>query len=276
MPVSVSQYTHPNVYSQSIQQYSSYFRPQPGGSNGGYVQNSATYQTQQRPQRPGTIYNDVTRYSNSQFNRLPVYDATTKRPPFRPEFDDYEGVDGGDGEDNEESGEQPTNQVGTPSQQQGYHQSQFNCIPYAPYGSPFSGLANLFKPLKPFGFFRDADGGAQARSDTGRKLPADDPRTFFKLQYNAYNYGYPPPVYKPSSGYPCYPVQPYRPALAGPLGFFGQGGLFDFTGSRPGGVYGDPAVGNRPTPGQIFSDTVKPVFESTAIQDGIGQTVSSN
>lgn len=308
MPVTAQNYLSPTVFQQSIAQYGSYARPgqNGGGVTGSYYSDGSTYQSPagpsqrptqarptSRPQKPGTTQNDYSKRPNSNFNRLP--------PAYnRPEFDDYDGVD--NGEDNE-SGEHATNENGynqgnynQGNYNQGYNQPPFNCIPFAPQSS-LSGLGlGLFK-LKPFGLglFRDTDGGDGRaitpikRSDEGRELPPDDPRTLFKLQYNAYNYG--APLYKPTSGYPCYPVQPYgyRPGLlggllgggggTGPLGFFGQGGLLNFGGVRPGGVFGDSvggAVNNRPSTAQVLSDTVKPVFESTAIQDGIGQTVSNS
>lgn len=243
----------------------------------------------------------TSKFSTSNFNRLP--------PASQPEFDDYEDIDDGD-ENGVDSGEQVTNTgQGSPSygQQQYYpggggggYLGTFHklkrkkkrgviCVPQGHgfggglfsglFGNPFGGyggyggLGGLGNGLG-LGFgslFRSNEDGQQIESR--QSYPRDDPRFLIKApQFNFYGNGPYGNLYKPSSGYPCRPVDFYgqRPGF-GQFGYFGDPG----SGSNRPGIQSDTPV--RPGGGAalgILSDAVKPVLESTAIQDGIGTTVS--
>lgn len=229
----------------------------------------------------------TSKFTNSNFNRLPA----------RPEFDDYEDIDDGDN-NGIDSGEQLTNQ-GSPNAQQYYpgggsgYLGTFHklkrkkkrgviCVPQGHgygglfsglFGGPFGGFGGLGSGL---GFGGLGFGSLFRNNEDGQDIESrqssvhEDPRFLIKApQFNFYGY---PTIYKPANGYPCRPVDFYgqRPGF-GQFGYFGDpvsGG-----GNRP-GVQSDTPV--RPGGGAlgILSDAVKPVLESTAIQDGIGSTVS--
>lgn len=235
----------------------------------------------------------TSKFTTSNFNRLPA----------RPEFDDYEDIDEGDN-NGVDSGEQVTGQ-GSPSagQQQYYpggggYLGTFNklkrkkkrgviCVPQSYgfggglfpglFGGHFGGLGSGLGGLGGLGngfglgfgsLFRSNEDGQQIESRQGQLQ--EDPRFLIKApQFNFYGNPYGGNFYKPSSGYPCRPVDFYgqRPGL-GQFGYFGDPVSGGGSGYRP-GVQSDTPV--RPGGGAlgILSDAVKPVLESTAIQDGI-------
>lgn len=244
---------------------------------------------------------NISKFSNADFNRLPA----------RPEFDEYDNVDDGDDDndaDNNQGYQRPTvasqNIQNYPGSYPGggylgtFHKLKRKkkgviCVPHYGGYSPFGGIGSLFggigsHPLKGWGLgsfhglgfgslFRSEDADID-NAESRQYQPHDDPRTIFKLQSNYYNYGgggY-SPLYKPSSGYPCRPVDFYgqRPGF-GQFGYFsdqGNGGGGGGGGYRPGLQSDTPS---RPTGVAlgILSDTFKPVLESNAIQDGVGSAV---
>lgn len=270
-------YNRPNIYSQQSSGY------RPGSSISSSSQYASVSHTQNKPgEYSSSIYSNrrpvnVSKYSNANFNRLPE----------RPEFDETDNVDDDyDEEDDGNDGNENGSSTGQNSQYQqnplfNFHKKKrpgLICVPqsHGNFGGglfPFKGWG--FGGLNGLGFgslLRNEPISGKTESRAGGR-PPEDPRTIFKLQNNLYNYyGGNPSVYKPSSGYPCKPVNFYGSRPGG----FGQFGQFDFGNNRPGGGGGGLFSDTPTRPGAlgILSDTVKPVFESTAIQDGVGAAVS--
>jgi len=222
--------------------YSSYHRP----SYNQYASQSVYNSPSNRPTSSSgkRKVKKISKYSNSQFNRLPIEYQPTN------DFEDGDEEDGEDYQGGQGVSTYPS-QGGTshlPIKKPQY----VNCVPYKPFGIGL-GLLNPFSGL--------------LRSNDIENF--DDPRTIIKLQFNDFNYGS-GSIYKPWGGYPCRPY--YRPGLLG-----GGGGLLGGLLGGGGGLYSDEGVGgtsgNRPGALGIFADTVKPIFASTALQDGIGATI---
>lgn len=72
----------------------------------------------------------------------------------------------------------------------------------------------------------------------------DKPQNSNRPQYNRPQYGN-APLYNPVGGYPCIPVSYGHVPFGGPLGFFGQGGLFD-SGASPSLSVPQTVIINRP------------------------------